>query len=58
MRILNDQTHGKRIVVILNEFDESAGIDKSLTRGENSELFEDCLELKNGCLCCSINHPF
>ncbi|KAI8814015.1 COBW domain-containing protein 1 [Cladochytrium replicatum] len=54
MRILNDQTHGKRIAVILNEFGESAGIDKSLTRGENGELFEEWLELKNGCLCCSI----
>ncbi|KAH6561047.1 hypothetical protein BASA60_000131 [Batrachochytrium salamandrivorans] len=29
MDLLNDPTHGKRIAVILNEFGESAGIDKS-----------------------------
>ncbi|KAI9208869.1 CobW/HypB/UreG, nucleotide-binding domain-containing protein [Polychytrium aggregatum] len=53
-RLLNDPTHHKRIAVILNEFGESAGIDKSLTVGKNGEMFEEWLELANGCLCCSV----
>ncbi|CAG8542350.1 9970_t:CDS:10 [Paraglomus brasilianum] len=51
--ILTEQ-HGKRIAVILNEFGESSGIEKSLSIGVEGELFEEWLELSNGCLCCSI----
>ena len=54
MNILNDQSHGKRIAVILNEFGESGGIDKSLMKDENGKLCEEWLELGNGCLCCSV----
>ncbi|KAI8914794.1 CobW/HypB/UreG, nucleotide-binding domain-containing protein [Powellomyces hirtus] len=53
-RLLNDTTHGKRIAVILNEFGESSGIDKSLTVNKDGEMAEEWLELENGCLCCSI----
>ncbi|KAJ3145284.1 COBW domain-containing protein 1 [Geranomyces michiganensis] len=53
-RLLNDNTHGKRIAVILNEFGESSGIDKSLTMNKDGEMAEEWLELENGCLCCSI----
>ncbi|KAJ3168047.1 COBW domain-containing protein 1 [Geranomyces variabilis] len=53
-RLLNDDKHGKRIAVILNEFGESSGIDKSLTMNKDGEMAEEWLELENGCLCCSI----
>ncbi|CAG8547960.1 8883_t:CDS:10 [Ambispora gerdemannii] len=51
--ILAEQ-HGKRIAVILNEFGESNGIDKTLSVGIDGDIFEEWLELRNGCLCCSI----
>ena len=54
MNILNDRKHKKRIAVILNEFGESGGIDKSLMKGSDGELCEEWLELANGCLCCSV----
>ncbi|CAG8497933.1 6819_t:CDS:2 [Diversispora eburnea] len=43
--------HGKRIAVILNEFGE---IEKAMSVAQGGELFEEWLELDNGCLCCSI----
>lgn len=46
--------HGKRIAVILNEFGEGSAMEKSMSVAESGELFEEWLELKNGCLCCSI----
>ncbi|RHZ74093.1 hypothetical protein Glove_227g41 [Diversispora epigaea] len=51
--ILTEQ-HGKRIAVILNEFGESIGIEKAMSVAQDGELFEEWLELDNGCLCCSI----
>ncbi|KAJ3227411.1 COBW domain-containing protein 1 [Clydaea vesicula] len=52
------ENHGKKIAVILNEFGESSGIDKSLTGNDTEgDLFEEWLELKNGCLCCSMKDP-
>ncbi|CAG8548475.1 18972_t:CDS:2 [Racocetra persica] len=51
--ILTNQ-HGKRIAVILNEFGESSGIEKSLSINQDGDSFEEWLELQNGCLCCSI----
>ncbi|KAJ3111414.1 COBW domain-containing protein 1 [Phlyctochytrium bullatum] len=56
-RLLTDETHGKRIAVIMNEFGDSSGIDKSLTVGKDGETAEEWLELNNGCLCCEINGP-
>ncbi|KAG7691431.1 hypothetical protein KL930_005269 [Ogataea haglerorum] len=45
----------RRIAVILNEFGDSAGIEKSLTIKEgNSQEYEEWLDLGNGCLCCSV----
>ncbi|KAI9354562.1 CobW/HypB/UreG, nucleotide-binding domain-containing protein [Zopfochytrium polystomum] len=46
------ENHGKRIAVILNEFGDSSGIDKSLTVSAGGETAEEWLELNNGCLCC------
>ncbi|GES86886.1 COBW domain-containing protein 1-like isoform X1 [Rhizophagus clarus] len=51
--ILTEQ-HGKKVAVILNEFGESSGIEKSLSISQDGDLFEEWLELKNGCLCCSV----
>ncbi len=46
--------HGKRIAVILNEFGEGRIEEKSLSVGDKGDLFEEWLELRNGCLCCSV----
>jgi len=51
--ILNEQ-HGKRIAVILNEFGEGDAMEKSLSVGQSGALYEEWLELRNGCMCCSV----
>ncbi|MCJ1478541.1 hypothetical protein MMC13_007221 [Lambiella insularis] len=51
--ILKEQ-HGKKIAVILNEFGDSADIEKSLTVNEDGQAVEEWLELANGCICCSV----
>ena len=54
LKFLNNPHLGKRILVILNEFGESSGIDKSLSLGADGNVKEEWLELSNGCFCCSI----
>lgn len=49
----------KKIAIILNEFGDSADIERSLTvqeGGDNKEekIYEEWLELDNGCLCCTV----
>jgi len=57
--VLTEQ-HNKRIAVILNEFGEGSVDEKSLAVKDGSEnesggqLYEEWLELRNGCLCCSV----
>ena len=53
--ILTEQ-HSKRIAVILNEFGEGRIDEKTVSVGGGSdgELVEEWLELRNGCLCCSV----
>lgn len=34
--------------------DIGSAIEKSLSIGADGELFEEWLELRNGCLCCSV----
>ncbi|KAG1659311.1 COBW domain-containing protein 1 [Nymphon striatum] len=51
--ILNEQ-HGKRIAVILNEFGSGSALEQSISVGEDGDLYEEWLELRNGCLCCSV----
>lgn len=51
--ILNEQ-HDKKIAVILNEFGEGSALEKSVSVGQDGELYEEWLELRNGCLCCSV----
>jgi G3E family GTPase len=47
--------HQKRIAVIMNEFGESTDIEKSiLTSNDDHKTFSDWVEVKNGCLCCSV----
>ncbi|EMC93289.1 hypothetical protein BAUCODRAFT_235316 [Baudoinia panamericana UAMH 10762] len=46
--------HGKKIAVILNEFGNSADIEKSLTINQGDQQVEEWLELANGCICCSV----
>jgi Ni2+-binding GTPase involved in maturation of urease and hydrogenase len=53
LNMLNNNSHGLKIAVLLNEFGDSAGIDKSLIKSKDS-VFEEWLELDNGCLCCSV----
>ncbi|KAB1280390.1 COBW domain-containing protein 2 [Camelus dromedarius] len=51
--ILTEQ-HNKRVAVILNEFGEGSAVEKSLAVSQGGELYEEWLELRNGCLCCSV----
>uniref|UniRef100_A0A6A7FZE0 COBW domain-containing protein 1-like isoform X1 n=2 Tax=Hirondellea gigas TaxID=1518452 RepID=A0A6A7FZE0_9CRUS len=46
--------HNKKIAVILNEFGEGSAVEKSMSIGQNGDLYEEWLELRNGCLCCSV----
>ncbi|KAI8323039.1 COBW domain-containing protein 6, partial [Martensiomyces pterosporus] len=48
------EEHGKRIAVIMNEFGDSQGIDQSFTSVSNGDMVEEWLDLKNGCLCCTV----
>lgn len=46
----------KRLAIILNEFGDSAAIEKSVTIKDNSkkESIQAWLDLGNGCLCCTV----
>lgn len=46
--------HNKKIAVILNEFGAGSAMEKSMSVGQDGALFEEWLELKNGCMCCSV----
>ncbi|VDL60058.1 unnamed protein product [Hymenolepis diminuta] len=51
-------SHGKRIAVILNDFGEGSAIESTTSLKENAAgLFEEWMELRNGCLCCSLKDP-
>ncbi|XP_039277740.1 COBW domain-containing protein 1 [Nilaparvata lugens] len=52
--ILTEQ-HDKKIAVIVNEFGEGSAMEKSISIKENEgNLFEEWIELRNGCMCCSV----
>ena len=51
--ILTEQ-HNKKIAVILNEFGTESADEKSMSVGTGGELYSEWLELRNGCLCCSV----
>ncbi|KAJ1925806.1 hypothetical protein IWQ60_004324 [Tieghemiomyces parasiticus] len=48
------EEHGKRIAVIMNEFGDTRDIEKSLTVSQDGGQVEEWLELRNGCLCCTV----
>jgi len=51
--ILSEQ-HNKKIAVILNEFGNDSAEEKSMAIGDGGEMYSEWLELRNGCLCCSV----
>ncbi|KAF8570553.1 hypothetical protein P879_06883 [Paragonimus westermani] len=52
------QAHGKRIAVILNDFGEGSALESSVSiKQQTGDMFEEWLELRNGCLCCSLKDP-
>jgi G3E family GTPase len=47
--------HGKRVAVIQNEFGEDLGLGSTVAaEGLGGEVFEECYEMNNGCICCSV----
>ncbi|KAF9195373.1 COBW domain-containing protein 1 [Haplosporangium sp. Z 767] len=48
------EKHDFRVAVILNEFGDTGGIDQAMNVGMGGEVVEEWLELKNGCLCCTV----
>lgn len=51
-RVLTEQ-HGLRIVVVENEFGDSASIEQAIvTQGVGPGALEEFIELPNGCICC------
>lgn len=45
----------KRLAIILNEFGDTAAIEKSVTiQDSDSRAVEEWLDLGNGCLCCTV----
>ena len=53
-RVLTAQ-HGKRIAVIQNEFGADLGLGSTVSaEGAGGEVFEECYEMNNGCICCSV----
>merc|ERR1712168_557528 len=48
------EEHQKRIAVIVNEFGEGSAMEQVMSVGEEGALYEEWLELRNGCLCCSV----
>lgn len=49
------RTSNKRLAIILNEFGDTAAIEKSVTIQESgSSAVQDWLDLGNGCLCCTV----
>ncbi|KAF9582592.1 COBW domain-containing protein 1 [Lunasporangiospora selenospora] len=48
------EKHNYKVAVILNEFGDTGGIDQAMNVGMGGEVVEEWLELKNGCLCCTV----
>ncbi|CAI5758841.1 unnamed protein product [Candida verbasci] len=44
----------KKVAIILNEFGDSAIIEKSVTIQDQSESVTEWLDIGNGCLCCTV----
>jgi hypothetical protein len=50
------EKHDFKVAVILNEFGDTGGIDQAMNVGMGGEVVEEWLELKNGCLCCTVKY--
>ena len=48
------RTSNKRLAIILNEFGDTAAIEKSVTIQSDTEAVQEWLDLGNGCLCCTV----
>ncbi|XP_018654084.1 hypothetical protein Smp_036570 [Schistosoma mansoni] len=47
--------HNKKIAVLLNDFGEGSAVESSIAWNEkDGNLSEEWIELRNGCLCCSL----
>ncbi|WP_029005440.1 cobalamin biosynthesis protein CobW [Azorhizobium doebereinerae] len=59
IRHLLENTNGKRLVVIVNEFGD-VGIDGEILKGCGIEACpeDNIVELSNGCLCCTVADDF
>lgn len=44
----------KKIAIIVNEFGDSADIERSISVSDGEKQYEEWLELDNGCLCCTV----
>ncbi|CAN6635232.1 zinc-regulated GTPase metalloprotein activator 1 [Trichomonascus vanleenenianus] len=44
----------KKIAVVLNEFGDTSDIERSLTVKDDNKVYEEWVELDNGCLCCTV----
>jgi len=51
--ILNEN-HGRRIVVVQNEFGEQIGLESAIVIGKDGSRVEEWLEFPNGCICCTV----
>ena len=57
LKYVLNKNHGKRIAVIENEFGDEQGIERLIARDnavDKIDLGELFIELKNGCICCSV----
>jgi hypothetical protein len=52
------EKHDFKVAVILNEFGDTGGIDQAMNVGMGGEVVEEWLELKNGCLCCTVKYAY
>jgi len=53
--ILNEFGEGRCVLAMLHVTSSTgSAIEKSLAVGEQGQLYEEWLELRNGCLCCSV----
>ena len=59
IRHLLQNTQGKRIALIINEFGD-LGVDGDILKGCGDETCteEDIMELSNGCICCTVAEDF
>ena len=52
----NLRNEHKNISHLLTLIVAGSAIEKNLAIGQQGELFEEWLELRNGCLCCSVKY--